>query len=190
MKAPKEHTPQQSRVISSEMKNKFIHSSVFQRLKKKTNLSDKEYKTKARNQVIVWATYDGKELGPFFTSPGKHAEDNLINDIIKQDIKGEHLKIYISTSPCSSTYGTSKKNEGCHERIERELKHRFGDLHIYCDHLYQPKDVGIMERENSFPTGFSSFSSAISSDVPIYMSKLPRNLSEETLHTDVKVAQL
>lgn len=190
MKAPKEHTPQQSRVISSEMKNKFIHSPVFQRLKYVTGLSDEEYRNKTRNQVIVWATYDRKELGPFFTSPGNHAEDNLINDIIKQDIKGKHLKIYISTSPCSSTYGTSKKNEGCQERIESELKPRFKDLHIYCDHLYQPKDVGIMERENSFPTGFSSFSSAISSGFPMYLSKLPRNLNDEVLLTNIQVAQL
>ncbi|MFD0078534.1 DUF4157 domain-containing protein [Streptomyces sp. NPDC127166] len=69
---------------------------------------------------------------------------------VHQNQIAHHLHINLSASPCSTTFGTSTKNqgEGCAERLTRLAQVRFGQngnhrfaITIRAHHLYQPQHL-------------------------------------------------
>lgn len=114
-----------------------------------------------RSTTVLSAELDGVDLGLFKSYGGKHAEDTLIAYLKGRKIKSGKLKINLSTSPCSSTFGTSKKEEGCQEELEA-LGGTF-DIEVIADHPYQPK--GIADAKSK------SIEAAESSSISISFSK-------------------
>ena len=179
-----------------KMQDKFTSNSTrqaktIQPMMKKLNVDKEKYKQMLRSTVYLYAEYDGKEFGIFQTTSGKHAEENLIDAIIKDRLKGGNLTVYLSTSPCSSVFGTRcDGKKGCQEHLE-SLRRDYGiNVNVISDHLYQPQAVGVMERECEFPTGMASFSSAVTSSLDMKFSKLPKAYKDDDLIDGSDVAQL
>lgn len=175
--------------------------SPVQLIRKKMGLSEDEYRTKLRTTVYLYAEYNGEPLGNnngiFQTQSGSHAEENLISYIEGRSLTGGTLMVYLSTSPCSSQYGTRDDGkEGCQEKLEK-LKNYGITVNVEADHLYQKKDTGESERNSDWPTGFSSVAAAFSSSFNIKVSKLPKSFtgskcSDDLMNTTTQgaVAQL
>ncbi len=152
-----------------------------------------DYEKKIHYQTILYAELDGIPVGEngIFMSTGSdaHAEVNLIQTLNKLGKNSGHLIIYLSSSPCSSTYCTRRgEGEGCQEKLE-ELKERGFQIEIHADHLYQPQELRQVESKNGFPSGFCSASSAMQSSVPIDFSRVPKFFMGYLEHSNTSVAQ-
>ena len=178
-----------------KMQDKFTSNSTrqaktIQLMMKKLGVDKEKYKQMLRSTVYLYAEYNGKEFGIFQTTSGKHAEENLIDAIIKAGLKDGNLTVYLSTSPCSSVFGTRcDGKKGCQEHLE-SLRDYGINVNVISDHLYQPQAVGVMERECEFPTGMASFSSAVTSPFDMKFSKLPKAYKDDDLIDGSDVAQL
>ncbi len=173
-------------------RNSFRQTFAVQRIMKKLGLEKDAYRKKTMSTVYLFATFDGKDLGIFHTEKVGHAEEMLVAKIKELGLKDGKLVIYLSTSPCSSTFGTRDDGHlGCHEHLE-SLSERGITVDVRADHLYQPQMIGAMERESGFPTGFSSFSAAASSSFDISFSHLPKSFQDSDMVDDSEgpVAQL
>ncbi len=156
----------------------------------------KNYDEIIRYQTVLYATLDGKPVGTdggIFKSegPDKHAEDNLILYLRHTHFPGKgDLIIYLSTSPCSSTFGTRKgEGEGCLEKLE-ELSTMVSSIHIYADHLYQPQALRQIESQEGLHSGFCSACSVLSSSLPFDIHRCPKSFKDSFEPSDVDVAQL
>lgn len=74
--------------------------------------------------VIAWSSDTG------------HAEENLLSFLAQNGRTKGFLKIWLSTSPCSSKYGTGK---GCQEMLESCGM----TVEVVADHYYQPRRTGL-----------------------------------------------
>lgn len=175
------------------LQGKFNISGTVQPLMDKMKVDKPTYMKKTMSTVYLYAEFDGTPLGIFSTTSGKHAEENLIAEIERLNLGNGTLVVYLSTSPCSSCFGTREDGQsGCQERLEG-LASRGIRVVVHADHLYQPKNTGQMEREIGMPTGFSSLSSAYSSPFEMDFSRLPKKLHDSEMIDDVTgqpVAQL
>ncbi len=165
-----------------------------QRLIAMTGLSQENYKKKLRTTVILYAELGGAPVGDnngiFETTRGNHAEENLIAYLAEAGINSGELVIYLSTSPCSSEFGTrTDGEEGCQEKLETLNTGDF-NVTVHADHLYQPKATGAMERENGYPTGFSSASALASAPMDMDVSHASRALHNDDWVVGGDVAQL
>lgn len=79
---------------------------------------------------------NGKDVFPViaWNSTTGHAEENLLTYLNQNKRTGGDLRIWLSTSPCSSTYGTGT---GCQEKLEKCGM----NVNVTADHYYQPKGV-------------------------------------------------
>lgn len=182
-----------SRRIGIVRNKEDLKDRSIQCLMDKMGVDEATYKRKTMSKVYLFAQTDEQELGIFATTRDKHAEENLIDYIRSHEIRGKNLTVYLSTSPCSSTFGTREDGKpGCQEKLE-ELKELGFTLSVRPDHLYQPQSIGVMERSIGFSTGLSSYSSAITSPFDIKFSRLPKSFHEDQLidtETVGSVAQL
>jgi len=162
---------------------------------KKAGLSEENYRSKLRSTVILYAEIEGKPVGTdgvFKTSGSNHAEDNLIAKLKESNISTGNLNIWLSTSPCSSVFGTRKDDcsEGCQEILEKLHTPPTFNVKVLADHLYQPKDLATVERAEDFKTGFSSASVAHTSKFPMSVHKQPAWTEGSLSSTKENVAQL
>lgn len=111
-------------------------------------MSDDEYKRRCRSTVFLFAelVYNGTNLYPgmFTNTSKKHAEENLLEYLQEQNVTEGTLNIKLSTSCCSSTFGTTKEPErvGCLEQLEAYNRNNPNlTINIESDHLYQPQHV-------------------------------------------------
>jgi hypothetical protein len=173
------------------------YSAPVQLILKKLNLTPDEYKKQMMTTVFLYAELDGQSLGTFRSNNGNHAEDNLIAKINEMKSKGElknpkKLVIYLSTSPCSSVYGTCKEagRKGCQEKLQELQKKLSLTIEVKADHLYQTLSTGEGMKNSGFPMGLSSFSAAANSEFPVSVSHLPNALDYEKMLANENVAQL
>jgi Domain of unknown function (DUF4157)/APOBEC-like N-terminal domain len=169
---------------------------TIQRLMKKMGIADKnDYRNKCRSTVFLYAEFNGKQVGAgngvYQTTKYDHAEANLISDITASKLQNGNLVIWLSTSPCSSIFGSRDDSEqGCQEKLEALCKSHNIKLTVKADHLYQPKEVAAMEREQGYPAGYSSFSAAVSSSYKISFHHVPHHLSSPGLVESEDIVQL
>lgn len=111
-------------------------------------MSDVEYKRRCRSTVFLFAelVYNDTKLYPgmFTNTAQKHAEENLLEYLQEQDVTEGTLNIKLSTSCCSSIFGTTKEpeREGCLEQLEEyNRQHPNLTINIEADHLYQPQHI-------------------------------------------------
>ncbi|GAA3591912.1 DUF4157 domain-containing protein [Flavivirga amylovorans] len=168
-----------------------------QRLMKKLDLDKTGYRKATMTTVFLYAEFNGKPVGAnglFKTEKGNHAEENLIAYIIKLGLENGNLVVYLSTSPCSSTFCTRDDGKkGCQERLEGLKKDRNISIKVHADHLYQPQALASQESEfEKGAKGLSSYSSAATSAFEMTFSSLPKKLSTPDMMDgfDEKVAQL
>lgn len=180
-----------SRRIGIVRNKEDLKDRSIQCLMDKMRVDETTYKKMTMSKVYLFAQTDEEELGIFATTRDKHAEENLIDYIRSHPIRGRNLTVFLSTSPCSSTFGTREDGKpGCQEKLE-ELEELGFTLSVRPDHLYQPSSIGVMERSIGFPAGLSSYSSAITSSFDIKFSHLPKSFHEDQLiDTGGSVAQL
>ena len=95
-----------------------------------------------QNTVYAYAVLNGTGVGLFTSNSSGHAETNLLNHVNTLSYgPGSTLDIILSASPCSSSFGTSKKSDGCAEEIEEfKRNHPNITVKVYAHHPYQPKD--------------------------------------------------
>lgn len=166
-----------------------------QRIRNKTNLSDEEYRAKLRSTVILYAEINGNPVGKdgcFMTSGSNHAEDNLIAKLNELKISTGDLKIWLSTTPCSSNFGTRKDDcsEGCQEKLQKLHNPPTFTVEVAADHLYQPKELADVERDEGFKTAFSSASVTYTSTYPLSVYKQPAWTENSLKSTNEDVAQM
>ena len=172
------------------------HAPV-QRIMDKAKLSKSTYTARLRSTVILYAELNGKPVGTdgvFMSSSSGHAEDALIA-ALGDEAKGS-LVIWLSASPCSSTFSTRKDEDededGCQEKLEK-LNSKTLSVEVRADHLYQPKDLGGSETDNGYATGFSSASAAVTSAFPLSVSHASKAVQNSISGLEIrndKVAQL
>lgn len=79
------------------------------------------------------------------TTPTKHAEGNLIDMATPDTAKGDTLTIWLTTSPCSSEFGTREDGEdGCTELLNNATKSLGINIIVHSAHYYQPR-IGNVE---------------------------------------------
>jgi len=170
------------------------HAPV-QRIMDKAKLSKSTYTARLRSTVILYAELNGKPVGTdgvFMSSSSGHAEDALIA-ALGDEAKGS-LVIWLSASPCSSTFSTRKDEDedGCQEKLEK-LNSKTLSVEVRADHLYQPKDLGGSETDHGYATGFSSASAAVTSAFPLSVSHASKAVQNSISGLEIrndKVAQL
>lgn len=149
---------------------KGCNSNIIQRLRyiylntsENIRNDEEKFKQLCRNMVFLCAylNYNGSilNLGMFTNTNKKHAEENLLDYLKEQMVTEGTLDIYMSTSPCSSTFGTTKEEDriGCLELLENYLEENKGlEMNIYPDHPYQPKHI-MMSKFCSESAMYSSF---------------------------------
>ena len=139
-----------------------VESQTIQCLMDKFSMDEIQYRNTLRSTVLLYAELNGVPVGPdggrFKTTRFLHAEENLITYLSAPSVpSGGSLVVYLSTSPCSSDFGTKKDDsEGCIEKLNK-LKSKFS-LSVKADHVYQPKELGEQERD-LFGTGYTGMSS-------------------------------
>ncbi|MFN6337409.1 MAG: hypothetical protein ACK41W_01580 [Cyanobacteriota bacterium] len=154
-------------------------SAPAQLLMKKMEMNKEDYQKKTRTTVFLYAELDNKPLGVFQSTPAGHAEENLITKIKEKNLKKGSLTIYLSTTPCSSTFCTRDDGKlGCQERL-KILKNSGFSVVVKADHLYQPRSTGEGKGNSGFPMGFSAFSAAMNSDFSVSVSHLPKDFKDE-----------
>lgn len=172
--------------IARKVNSKNSQYGVCQRIMMKTGLDQQKLKLAMRSTVYLYAELDGKPIGHngiFMTSKENHAEENLIKYIYAEDLRGKNLTIWLTTSPCSSTFGTRDDgHSGCQEQLERLANERALNLNAYCDHLYQPADLKSLESADVKGSGgMSSYASASTSRFNIKFHHLPKLMHDEDL---------
>jgi hypothetical protein len=182
-------------VITSSKTNSSINTQQpVQRLMKKLGYNKEQYRKATMTTVFLYAEFNGIPIGIFKTEKGNHAEENLIEHIVKLGMKNGNLVVYLSTSPCSSIFCTREDGQkGCQERLEELKKNRNISIKVHADHLYQPQALASQESEfEKGAKGYSSYSSAATSAFEMTFSSLPKKLSDPSMMDgfDEKVAQL
>jgi hypothetical protein len=137
----------------------------IQCLAKKMSKTMEDYNNCCRSKTYLYAELNNVPIngnGVFMSNDNRHAEENLIQYIVKNynktDLEGKTLTIYLSTSPCSSLFDTSRNSTGCSELLERFANNTRITLNVIADHLYQPKGLiaplpDIMAQDREWPFG-------------------------------------
>ena len=184
---------QTAQLVAQNPSNLNSNHAPVQRIRAKLGVDAEKYKALLRSTVYLYAELDGTPVGEngIFKSDNKgHAEDSLIRALNEAGATQGSLVVYLSTSPCSSTFGTRDDgNDGCQEKLE-SLNGLGFKVNVKADHLYQPQAIGEAERDSSWPTGFSSYSAAATSGFGITLSHLPKNFQDNKLQDNGSVAQL
>lgn len=112
---------------------------------------------------------DGTDIFPViaWNSKSGHAEENLLSCLEQNNRTGGDLSIWLSTSPCSSTYGTGT---GCQEKLEDCGM----NVKVTADHYYQPKGTGLEHPKQA------SIEAAKNSSIPIEIKEGTLQLSNST----------
>lgn len=175
-------------VVTTEKSQMSIHGAVglpIQRVMNKAGITNKqEQKLKLRTTVYLYAELDGNPVGSngvFNSTTGAHAEQNLLNYLTSMKLTGQTLKIWLTASPCSETFGTGT---GCNEALEKYQSDTGTNVEVEAAHLYQPKTIQSMEVSNGYPSGFVSHGVASSSAVDTKIAHLPKTLQDEDMQSE------
>ncbi len=135
---------QKKAVVHKPVPYTFASAQPVQCLMKKTGYDAKTFNQKARNTVFLYAEFNGTPVGKngvFQTTTKKHAEENLIaflENEMGQSLDGGKLFVILSTTPCSSLFGTTNKGEGCCEKLDKFITKYHIQFRLIAHHYYNP----------------------------------------------------